>query len=486
MGLCCFLHSKATPYADGWTDDKYADGWADDKYADGWTDDKYAGGWADDKIVQHFLNIIADNRAGRARGIYAVCTAHPVVLEAALQQGKQDQAPVLIEATANQVNQFGGYTGMQPADFRPYIEAIAHRVGYPRKNILLGGDHLGPVVWSDELADSAMQKARELIDAYVRAGFKKIHLDTSMPCADDGDVLGDETVAARAAVLCAVAEGAARKAFGRSDLVYVIGTEVPPPGGAPETISGLRVSTAEAVLQTVGAHRRAFSKRGLDGAWSRVIGLVAQPGVEFDHTSVHDFVPEETLALSALIQKLPNLVFEAHSTDYQLGIAYSELVRRHFAILKVGPQLTYALREALFALSHIEAELITHGDQAHLPEVCEEVMQAEPEHWNKYYPDDLLQGRLYRRYSYSDRIRYYWHKPLIAGAVARLMKNLEEIEIPLPLLGFYMPVQYPAVRAGLLAAKPHRLIQHHIMQVTASYAAACGTACENSALVGAV
>lgn len=156
--------------------------------------------------MQKILDIASDNRRGLARGIYAICTAHPLVLKAALLQGLKDNTPVLIEATANQVNQFGGYTGMQPADFIPFVNAIAETVGFDRQQIIFGGDHLGPVCWVSEPAEQAMAKAKDLIRAYVAAGFKKIHLDTSMRCADDTGPLTDATVAERAAALCAVAE----------------------------------------------------------------------------------------------------------------------------------------------------------------------------------------------------------------------------------------------------------------------------------------
>ncbi|MFL1089387.1 class II D-tagatose-bisphosphate aldolase non-catalytic subunit, partial [Acinetobacter baumannii] len=92
---------------------------------------------------------------------------------------------VLIEATSNQVNQFGGYTGMQPADFRDFVYNIARTVGFPAERIILGGDHLGPNCWQDEPAAVAMEKSIDLIKAYVAAGFSKIHLDASMSCADD-------------------------------------------------------------------------------------------------------------------------------------------------------------------------------------------------------------------------------------------------------------------------------------------------------------
>ncbi|MCV6603818.1 MAG: D-tagatose-bisphosphate aldolase, class II, non-catalytic subunit [Porticoccaceae bacterium] len=423
--------------------------------------------------MQHLLDIVAANRAGQKRGIYAICTAHPIVLEAALRQGKQDGTPVLIEATANQVNQFGGYTGMKPADFMPYIAAIAHKVGFDPEQLILGGDHLGPVCWCNEPAEQAMAKADELIAAYVAAGFKKIHLDTSMGCADDVEPLSDEIVAERAARLCAVAEKTAQDTFGSTELVYVVGTEVPPPGGATEEIEGLQVTPVNEVRQTVAVHKAAFEAQGLEAAWQRVIGLVVQPGVEFDHTSVHDYRPEEARELSGLIGEIPTLVFEAHSTDYQPDSAYPKLVEDHFAILKVGPQLTYALREALFALSHIEDELVDSQQRSNLRTVCEQVMLDQPGNWQKYYPSEEPQGRLYRRYSYSDRIRYYWPQAPIQAAVERLFANLESTTIPEPLLGQYMPQQYTALRNGELAASPRELAIHQVMQVTGVYAAAC-------------
>lgn len=422
--------------------------------------------------MERFLKVIADNRAGKMRGIYAICTAHPLVLEAALQQGLLDGTPILIEATANQVNQFGGYTGMQPSDFVPFIDAMADRVGFPRENIILGGDHLGPVCWCNETAEQAMKKSSDLVAAYVAAGFNKIHLDTSIACADDPELLSDVVVAARAAKLCEIAELTAYTTFGKSELAYVVGTEVPVPGGAINLSDGLQVTSVAAVRQTVEAHKKVFLERGLDVVWSRVIGLVVQPGVEFDHTSVHDYAPEEAASLSAMITDIPNLVFEAHSTDYQPSTAYPRLVRDHFAILKVGPQLTYALREALFALSHIEDELL-QDDHSNLRSVCEDIMLKEPQYWQNYYPNVEPLGRLYRRYSYSDRIRCYWNKPAISAAVERLINNLSAIEIPLPLLDQYMPSQYLSVRAGTLSANPQQLIRHHIMRVTACYANAC-------------
>ena len=420
------------------------------------------------------LSVLRRNRSGEVVGVYSVCSAHPLVLEAAMTQARLDQAPMLVEATANQVNQFGGYTGLHPEDFPAYVAGIADRAGLERDRVVLGGDHLGPVCWTDETADAAMAKAFELVQRFVEAGFAKIHLDTSMPCAGDPEALTDEIVATRAAELCEVAELAANSRDGRAKPVYIVGAEVPPPGGARDEITRLEVTSGLRVQQTIDAHQRAFAARGLTDAWSRVIGLVVQPGVEFNHSTVHRFCPDRASALRGAIRKLPNLVYEAHSTDYQPANAYPELLRGHFAILKVGPQLTFALREALFALSAIEQELLDGADKCSwLPEVCDRVMTDHPGQWIEHYPAKGPQSRWYRRYSYSDRIRYYWSHPRVSSAIDRLFENLSGTEIPTPILSQFLPAQATAVQEGNLLPEPRDLVIHRIMQVTSVYSAAC-------------
>ncbi|MFC6634854.1 D-tagatose-bisphosphate aldolase, class II, non-catalytic subunit [Microbulbifer taiwanensis] len=417
--------------------------------------------------------LIAANLGGQPQGIYAVCSAHGLVLEAAMEQALADGTPLLIEATANQVNQFGGYTGMQPADFFDYVMTLADRVGLAASRILLGGDHLGPVCWQAEAAETAMAKAGDLIDAYVTAGFSKIHLDCSMPCADDQLPLADETIAARAADLCRVAEQAARHCGDNRDIVYIIGTEVPPPGGARETIAELEVTDPAHARNTIELHRAAFERLGLTDAWQRVVGLVVQPGVEFDHTSVIDYQPARAVKLKSLAEEAGGIAFEAHSTDYQTRNHYRQLVRDHFAILKVGPQLTFALREALFALSHIEEELPGIAQKSRLRETCEQRMQDEPKYWQSFYEVTEEQRPLYRRYSYSDRIRYYWPDAEVQRASARLFDNLSGNPLPLPLVSQYFPEEYREIREGRLANEPRALVKARIRKVTADYAHAC-------------
>jgi D-tagatose 6-phosphate 4-epimerase len=91
--------------------------------------------------------LVSERLIDGAAGVTSVCTAHPLVIEAALSHTDHSGRRVLIEATCNQVNQEGGYTGMTPTDFRAFVEAIATRVGFDPSRIILGGDHLGPNPW---------------------------------------------------------------------------------------------------------------------------------------------------------------------------------------------------------------------------------------------------------------------------------------------------------------------------------------------------
>jgi D-tagatose-1,6-bisphosphate aldolase subunit GatZ/KbaZ len=416
------------------------------------------------------LELVRRHKAGQKIGVCSVCSAHPLVIEAAVRCGREDGREVLVEATSNQVNQDGGYTGMTPADFAAFVRAIAERAGLPRDRVLLGGDHLGPNCWQELPAERAMEKADELVDRYVAAGFRKIHLDCSMPCADDPPELAADVVARRAARLCAVAERAWDRAGGEPP-VYVVGTEVPVPGGASETIHRLAVTRPEAARSTLDAHRKAFAAAGLDPAWPRVVGLVVQPGVEFDHRQVVDYRAEDAQALSRFIEAEPHIVFEAHSTDYQTPDNLAALVRDHFAILKVGPAATFALRQSLWALADIEREWFGR-DSSRFKEVVLGVMQTNPEAWRKYYTDGRAQ-RCDLQFSLSDRIRYYWAHPDVQRSQGVMIANLERNPPPMALLHQYLPIEYDLIRSGQLRSSPHEILIHGIQSVLRRYSDAC-------------
>ena len=381
------------------------------------------------------VDLVAAHRRGEACGITSVCSAHAMVIEAALRLARDTGRHALIEATCNQVNQEGGYTGMTPAAFREFVEGIAARVGIAPDRIILGGDHLGPNPWKDLPAEDAMDRAEAMIAAFSAAGFTKLHLDTSMGCRGEPVGLEDALTAERAARLAAVAE----QHKGTIPPVYVIGTEVPVPGGAVESLEHMQVTKAASVAQTYEVHQEAFAQRGLQDAFSRIIALVVQPGVEFGHSDVVHYDRARARELSQALAGHAGILFEAHSTDYQTGQGLRQLVEDGFAILKVGPWLTFALREALYELDAIADVLDGHPPSGRLMATMERVMLDSPLNWAKYYTGDSTELWLQRHFSYSDRIRYYWPNTTAVEAVAELRSRLSAKAIPASVLSQFMP-----------------------------------------------
>jgi D-tagatose-bisphosphate aldolase class II non-catalytic subunit len=414
---------------------------------------------------RHLLRaIVADNRGGRPRGIASWCTAHGETLRAILRAHRGSGDPILIEATCNQVNQHGGYRGMTPAGFRAFVEGLAREAGVDVGRIILGGDHLGPNPWKAEPAAGAMAEARDMVRAYVEAGFTKIHLDASMACAGDHE-LSETAMAERAAELCAVAERA-----GGGGLSYVIGTEVPVPGGETRVVDELAVTRPEAPCRTFDLHRDAFAKRGLDDAMGRIIGVVVQPGVDFGNSQVFIYESARAVRLSAAVHGIPGAVFEAHSTDYQPETALSDLVADHFAILKVGPELTFAFREAVVAMAAIEQRL-SLSTRSDILDVIAAEMDEDPRYWRGYIAADEQQDTM-RLFGLSDRIRYYWPKARIGAALETLMANIDAGPVPLGVLSQYAgQMRFDDETLPL----SQRIVQARVGAVVAKYRRACGS-----------
>lgn len=410
-------------------------------------------------------DLIKRNRNGEAIGLPCFCTANEKVLRAVLSFAKKTGFPTVIEATCNQVNQDGGYTGMTAADFMAWLSEMAADAGVPMDQLILGGDHLGPNVWKAEPLDVAMEKARELVKTYVQAGFKKIHLDASMACGGEPNPTFAQ-IAERAADLCAVAE---QYAPDPSELIYIIGTEVPIPGGEIEEPDALDVTSVDRFHDTIKTHHTAFKARGLDDAWIRIVSVVTQPGVDFGHTSIYPFVPAKARPLSEAILNEDGLTFEAHSTDYQPTDALASLVENHFFFLKVGPELTFRFREAVWALAEVEAQL-TVQDLSHVREIMTQRMIDAPENWRNYYGGSDAEVARLRIYSYSDRIRYYWADKDVSKALAKLFSNLSGARLPETIVS----QSFMGLEFGEIPTDANILMENHINRCVGRYFEAAG------------
>lgn len=386
--------------------------------------------------------IIARNRAGEAIAIPSVCTAHPDALEACLTLAQSLDQPLVVEATSNQVNQEGGYTGLKPADFIAFVTAIATRTQGDPSRILFGGDHLGPQAWRKLPAETAMEKAHRMVADYAAAGFTKIHLDCSEGCAGEPAQLPDEITASRSASLAATALAHAPRP---AQILFVIGTEVPPPGGARTDDHGdIPPTTPQAAKATLDAHRDAFTALGLP--LDQIGGLVVQPGVEFSPMEVHHLPMSRDPGLLSALTDWPGVCLEAHSTDYQHPDAYPRLAELGFAFQKVGPALTFAWREALYALDAIRAQNGWASGPS-LSDTMEKVMLANPAYWQAHIHGTSADPRTERHFGLADRIRYYWPDPAAQQAVQRLMSDLDGKRLPDPILAaHFTPIEIASAR----------------------------------------
>ena len=430
--------------------------------------------------MSYLDKIVREQKNNKAVGITSICSANPQVLEASLRYAHNTGNVILVESTCNQVNQFGGYTGMTPAVFAAYISDLAERIGFPNQRILIGGDHLGPSVWRKETATSAMEKSRVLVRDYINAGYQKIHIDTSMCLGDDpqGQPLDPQKIAVRTADLIAISESTFSQLGHQTNYIrYIIGTEVPPPGGIQGREETALPTKPQTVRETIKLTRNALDQHGLGSVWERIIAIVVQPGVEYGNQKIIDYNPEAAAGLKSLIESINGMVYEAHSTDYQTRSALQHLVEDHYAILKVGPALTFAYREAIYALTLIEEELsVNHRDWqlSNIINTLEEVMLDNPEYWQEYYLGTEQMKKSSRHYSFSDRIRYYWPEKRVQKSLNRLSNNLQNAEIPLSLLSQYLPDQFHNIRLGKLDNKPKSIIHDSISRVLLDYDFACG------------
>ena len=421
---------------------------------------------------KHIKDMIEKNRGGQRRGLYSVCSANELVLRAAMRHALAHKYPLVIESTANQVNQYGGYTGIKPNEFIKWVKSLATEEGLDINNLIMGGDHLGPLLWQKENEEAAMAKSIELVESYTKAGFTKIHLDTSMKLADDpAGPLDPRTCARRGAILAQ----AVYKSFSSMQAngvrpFFVIGSEVPIPGGSQEHEDSLTPTKAEDFLEQISIYKDEFKKAGID--FNDVAAFVVQPGVEFGDDFVFLYEDEKASSLTGALKKVEGIVFEGHSTDYQCRKNLSDLVRDGVGILKVGPALTFVLREALFLLEEIEEILTPSSSRSNLKNTLLEAMNGDKQFWEKYYSGSTEEIEYKKFYSYSDRCRYYLPNEKVQKAMDKLIQNLPKI--PPALLSQYFPNQYRLYMEGKLKNKPLDIIYDRIGNLCDDYAAACG------------
>lgn len=425
----------------------------------------------------HPIEAVLKNNPTEQKGIYSVCTSNSLVLQSAIRHAKKHQYILAIEATSNQVNQFGGYTGMQPADYARFVNQVIEQEGIDKDQVILGGDHLGPLTWQDLPEDQAMANAETLVFAYTIAGFTKIHLDTSMRLASDNpsEPLDVRICAKRCARLArCVYQAYEQRLTVLPDAIkpiLIVGSEVPIPGGSQIHEDFVTPTDPQDFRNQHRVFSEEFAREGL--SFHNVKAFVVQPGVEFGDDFVCQYNRKHA---ETLVQALPDyfpLVFEGHSTDYQSQESLSFMVDDGIRILKVGPALTFGLREALFLAEEIETIIVSdQSNRSNLKKFWLQEMDASDKYWKKYYSGSIREISYKKLYSYSDRCRYYLPAKRVQDAIDKLLFNLDNI--PVALISQYFPRQFTKVLENNLSTDAVSIILDRIGNWCDPYAIACG------------
>ena len=117
----------------------------------------------------------------------------------------------------------------------------------------------------------------------------------------------------------------------------------------------------------------------------------------------------------------------------------------------------------------MEKELVPEAEQAHFIETLDEVMLKNPANWQKHYHGDEKQMAQARKYSFSDRARYYIGQPEVTEAMNQLFANLRKYPVPMNMLHQYMPISYNKIRDGELELDPRELAMDGVTNFMMDY-----------------
>ena len=260
-----------------------------------------------------------------------------------------------------------------------------------------------------------------------------------------------------------IAERAARAVRGRRSRlaeraaeppVYVIGTEVPVPGGATEDLDELAVTTPQAALRDDRhAPRAVRASAGWPSAWPRVIATVVQPGVEFDHHKVIDYAPEKARALSTFIEPVDAVRLRGAFDRLPDAPAACRAGARSLRDPEGRARRYLCAARGACGRSTRSSARCSSADRAPGFARSRSSDARRAAHWRKYYHAQPARTRLELQYSLSDRIRYYWPDPQIAAAQRQAVRQPARDPPPLALVSQYLPIAYAACRAGRSATR---------------------------------
>ena len=425
------------------------------------------------------INIMKANCRGERKGIYAVESYNSTVMEAYFRQALVDGSPVLLEISANMLGLPGQSGKISPAEFIEKVKHAAVEAKFPRDRIFLGVNDLGPSLWKDESDEYALKKACVFISDLVGLGFNKLGIHAGEPIKGNpvDEPLAQEIIIGRETALYQAAEGAAADLPEEEKPLYVINAYPRQEAGRVE--NQRRVVSRKDVEDAVDWYAQIAAAAGLPKMKKRLLAVRIFLGPGYDSENVIPFDSSLLKEMGGCEYGEYTVVLEAQQTDYQSQTVLNQLLDNHFAFLRVGLELTYSMREALFSLAMMENETMVGKPGVYLSNYIIELdraMQAVPHHWQKYYTGNGFEQLVARKYSFYDRSRFFLEDKEVRKMKKRLYDNLTAHPVPLTVLRQFMPHQFERVAAGVLENKPKALVMDAVRRVLRRYSRACGWA----------
>ena len=398
------------------------------------------------------------------RGFYGIHSTHPLVLRAAMRQALGDGNVLLVEFDGPQR---GKNSIKRPGDYTLFLNKLACDNGFPPERLVIGSGQMRvnsrQVLQEEQSRLQFHEKAVAWVVECVNAGFEKIYLES-------GELTESGQIAALQADLCRAAENAFERAgTGKGQPYYVLGTLFT---AADENKQLKPEEIVDSVTAIWKAGKKAFQAAGLEDAWQRVIALAVQPEMGYTDYEVKPYQSETALGLKQLSEKYGRFVYEVPSADYQPSLSVERLHADRFAILGIGPELTFTMREALFSLAMLENEWMIGKPGARLSNLIVELdkaMQLDPQGWRDVYKGNGFEQLLARKYSCRDLSRNYWQERDVEAAVEQLMKNLVQNPPPLPILRQFFAGGYELAGDTLGGNWPEELLIRKIQNVIEPY-----------------
>ncbi|MCR8454674.1 MAG: class II D-tagatose-bisphosphate aldolase, non-catalytic subunit [Crenarchaeota archaeon] len=298
---------------------------------------------------------IIENLRNKRSTLLGISPVTEYVVISALKVASRLNAPIIFVASLNQVDVDGGYTGFTPGSFVKFVDDTIESQGL-NSRVIFQLDHCGPWLKDDHIVknynyDEALNDVLRSVEEFIKAGFKLIHVDTTIDIERTNKTADIDTAIKRTVHLIDLIEDIARNHG--IEVYYEIGSDRW--GFKPVEIFDSFVSQAVSMLkrQNINSHKIIFVVAD--------VGTKVQPGNRINEKVLEEF------SRTALKY---NYLLKIHSGDYLENP--SVLPRFNVGGVNIGPMFAdiqyQVVKEAILEIKDHKlleklSSLILSGDK---------------------------------------------------------------------------------------------------------------------------